>query len=754
MKKSIILSSILLLFSFAGFAQTPFITTWESLFNSTQITFGAETTGPVAYSWETLPPLAPAAGSGTFQGPNVTISGLPTGFKIRLTIQPENFKRIYNNLGFGYNVTQVNQWGSVEWSSMEDAFSSSGFGFSNVLQAVTATDIPNLTNVTSMARMFQNTGINSPFNINFWNVSNVTNMSGLFKGCNNFNQALSLWNTSNVTDMSSMFEEARDFNQNIGNWNTSNVTNMSKMFKQAFSFNRNIGAWNTSNVTNMFEMFCGLIGSGFEYSFNQNIGGWNTSNVTNMSGMFYGAHNFNQNIGNWNTSNVTDMSNMFREAFSFNRNIGNWNTSNVTNMSNMFASDFVFFTAPFSTDSTFNNGDSNSIQNWNTSNVTDMSNMFFRAEVFNQFLGNWPLNQNVILNGMLDRSGLDCNNYSQTLISWNNNPNTPNNKILGATFLEYGPEAIPAINNLVFNKGWGFSGHDFISTIPTFDIETTYCEGDTIPPLPQISDDGISGTWTPELNNTNTTTYSFIPNAGECATTAVVTIFILPSTTPTFNQVADICQGQSIPALPSTSINGITGAWSPPLNNTETTTYTFTPNAGICANPTTLTIVVNPILTPTGESIQVLPPNSTISNIVINPANVVWYATLADALANFNPLPTDFILIDGETYFAVSDDGTCRSQPFPVTVTINLSTANNNFINLTYFPNPVNDNLQINNGQLIDKVEIYNILGQKVFENSYQESNITLDLIHLPTAIYQVKITAYNQEKTFKIFKK
>ena len=51
--------------------------------------------------------------------------------------------------------------------------------------------------------------------------------------------------------------------------------------------------------------------------------------------------------------------------------------------------------------------------------------------------------------------------------------------------------------------------------------------------------------------------------------------------------------------MPTTSTNGITGTWAPALNNTATTTYTFTPSAGLCATTATLTITVNPILSPT-----------------------------------------------------------------------------------------------------------------------------------------------------------
>ncbi|MFN5031040.1 MAG: gliding motility-associated C-terminal domain-containing protein [Flavobacteriia bacterium] len=68
-------------------------------------------------------------------------------------------------------------------------------------------------------------------------------------------------------------------------------------------------------------------------------------------------------------------------------------------------------------------------------------------------------------------------------------------------------------------------------------------------------------------------------------------------TTPTFDAVAPICSGNPLSPLPTTSTNGITGNWAPVLDNTVTTTYTFTPTSGLCANTTTLSITVNPLPT-------------------------------------------------------------------------------------------------------------------------------------------------------------
>lgn len=76
-----------------------------------------------------------------------------------------------------------------------------------------------------------------------------------------------------------------------------------------------------------------------------------------------------------------------------------------------------------------------------------------------------------------------------------------------------------------------------------------------------------------------------------------VAITINPATIiPSFTQVPPICIGNNLNNLPTTSTNGITGIWSPAINNTITTTYTFTPNEMQCALPTTMTIHVNPVI--------------------------------------------------------------------------------------------------------------------------------------------------------------
>jgi gliding motility-associated-like protein len=133
---------------------------------------------------------------------------------------------------------------------------------------------------------------------------------------------------------------------------------------------------------------------------------------------------------------------------------------------------------------------------------------------------------------------------------------------------------------------------------PTFTQVGPYCSGTVVPALPTSSNEGFTGTWTPAINNTATTTYTFTPVAGQCANNQTMTVSINPLVTPAFNQVAPICSGGTF-TLPTTSTNSITGTWSPTINNSSTTTYTFTPSVGQCANNQTMTVSVNQPVTPT-----------------------------------------------------------------------------------------------------------------------------------------------------------
>ena len=169
---------------------------------------------------------------------------------------------ILGNLGStSSNLASIDQWGDIEWSSMKDAFP---YTYN---MKYNASDVPNLSGVSSMENMF--------------------------KRALKFDGDLSEWNVSAVTDMHDVFTHASSFNGDVSTWNVSAVTTMEAMFNGASVFNGDISSWNVSAVTNMRDMFDSAS------VFNGDLSGWDVSAVTNMDGMFDAATSFDQNLGKW-----------------------------------------------------------------------------------------------------------------------------------------------------------------------------------------------------------------------------------------------------------------------------------------------------------------------------------------------------------------------------------------------------------------------------------------------------------------------
>ena len=98
-------------------------------------------------------------------------------------------------------------------------------------------------------------------------------------------------------------------------------------------------------------------------------------------------------------------------------------------------------------------------------------------------------------------------------------------------------------------------------TPPIFTQILAACSGDFIT-LPLSSTNAISGSWSPAVDNTTTTTYTFTPDVGQCASTETMTIDVNAQTSPNFTPIVDICIGDVL-SLPATSTNSISGTWSP-----------------------------------------------------------------------------------------------------------------------------------------------------------------------------------------------
>ena len=273
-----------------------------------------------------------------------------------------------------------------------------------------------------------------------WDVSKVTDMSGLFQDATYFNNDIGDWDVASVTNMNNMFNGATAFNQNLIDWDVASVTNMNNMFNDAAAFNQtDLRYWNVeiSDTTfdNMFSssgmvLITGVNAEGtiddvshgdwfksyimtddniytaVEYWKQDNstnnyghISFWDTKRVTDMSGLFQNASEFNGDITEWDVTGVKDMSRMFNGASQFDQSLNSWDVSGVEDMNNMFNGATTF---------------NKPLNNWNVANVKDMNYMFNGATTFDQSINTWDVSGVTDMNSMFNGATA----FNQPINTW------------------------------------------------------------------------------------------------------------------------------------------------------------------------------------------------------------------------------------------------------------------------------------------------------------------------------------------------
>ncbi len=287
------------------------------------------------------------------------------------------------------------------------------------------------------------------------------------------------------------------------------------------------------------------------------------------------------------------------------------------------------------------------------------------------------------------------------------NPATIDTSISGTTTYTFTPDpgqcSLQAQINITINP-----------LIATFNPVAAICAGDILTPLPTTSINGVTGVWSPALDNTQTKTYTFTPDAGQCATATVpLTINVTQKTVPTFTAIAPICSGSTVPVLPTTSNNAIAGSWNPTtISNTTSGTYIFTPRAGLCASSTSITVTI--YQSPTAISL-------TTSDVVNDkPEGTIKITGITGGLSpyqysvnnsSFTSETSYSNLPPGNYTITVKDSNGCE---FSKVATVN---------SLCVFPNAISPNGDEYNQKFnlkeckVAKLELFNRYGRKV--NSY-----------------------------------
>lgn len=88
-----------------------------------------------------------------------------------------------------------------------------------------------------------------------------------------------------------------------------------------------------------------------------------------------------------------------------------------------------------------------------------------------------------------------------------------------------------------------------------------------------------------------------------------------------------------------------------------------------------------------------------------------------------------------------------------ITIYNELGIDDFNSNNFKFYPNPVKNKLNVSYTENISNISVFNLLGQKVMENTINATSTQVDMSNLASGSYLVKVTSDNQTKTIKVIK-
>ncbi|CAM3971907.1 MULTISPECIES: T9SS type A sorting domain-containing protein [Flavobacterium] len=259
----------------------------------------------------------------------------------------------------------------------------------------------------------------------------------------------------------------------------------------------------------------------------------------------------------------------------------------------------------------------------------------------------------------------------------------------------------------------------------------------------------------------HTITFTYQLNGTTYTLTDIINVTNTNAISPLFDNIQPICSGENIDPLPTTSLNGITGSWSPSLNNTISTTYLFTPFANQCATSSTLTIEVLPANDPSCNSNPCL-PNLTLSTIENNSTIIYkranWIEANASYVVDVNKNVTmkagDYIVFNTDSHLKAGSEVTALIEVCtPTSKNSNIETIEKVILeeailneSIVLFPNPTSDRLTIASDNVAMNSVIITAMDGKIIytNNSVNNSKLELNTSSFQAGVYIVNITTKN----------
>lgn len=251
------------------------------------------------------------------------------------------------------------------------------------------------------------------------------------------------------------------------------------------------------------------------------------------------------------------------------------------------------------------------------------------------------------------------------------------------------------------------------------------------------------GSYTVRVTNA-TTTCSKISEPTVLATTF----------TPQPNGTLNFC-GSQVLTVPNGSSNfyqwkkdnvNINGANTNIYNATQPGVYTCVITNGSCTF-TTSNITLNQVAiptAPTANSTQSFNSGDTLANLSVTGTNLQWYSNSTVG----TPLPLSTVLVDGATYYVSQTVNGCESLRIAITVTQNLSNEDFLVTGFTIYPNPTTNFLNFKSAVQVEKILIYNMLGQLVQQEKVNALEGTINIEKLAQGTYLVKVNDIDKGHT------
>jgi hypothetical protein len=291
---------------------------------------------------------------------------------------------------------------------------------------------------------------------------------------------------------------------------------------------------------------------------------------------------------------------------------------------------------------------------------------------------------------------------------------------------------------------------------PLFTQVGPFCSGDIIAALPSTSLNGVNGTWSPVINNTASTTYTFIPNVGQSATATTLTINIKQPSAST--DIKSAC-------ISYQWINGITYTQS-----TNSPTFVLT-NAAGCDSVVTLNLTISPL------NIDVQPLSETVvenSEVIFTVnsntlgATYQWQTNTGNGFVNipnggqYSGSTNDTLTVsaitsnnDNQLFRCIVSTSSCSSTSEVATLFVEVVLGIDALTNtVSIYPNPTTDQIIIDaNSSMIGSIyQVYNSTGILVLSGKIHSDLLMISLQEFPVGMYLLTLEN-NLNKSIKIVK-